>query len=170
MASLDPKRYGKWMTTEYASRKNEEAYDHVYVLHHPDEERPACRPLKTAPAYDRQRALGAQFGQVNAWERPNYYGPLDAPDSFDHDSRSFRRGEWWQYAEIEAKAIRKLRHPGRSRRLRSFLEISETPDEGNEEAYYEGLWGLSPAYQGERLTLVAMSELCRGTEEIRQTG
>ena len=106
MASLDPKRYGKWMTTEYASRKNEEAYDHVYVLHHPDEERPACRPLKTAPAYDRQRALGAQFGQVNAWERPNYYGPLDAPDSFDHDSRSFRRGEWWQYAEVEAKAIR----------------------------------------------------------------
>ena len=106
MASLDPKRYGKWMTAEYASRKNEEAYDHVYVLHHPDEERPACRPLKTAPAYDRQRALGAQFGQVNAWERPNYYGPLDAPDSFDHDSRSFRRGEWWQYAEVEAKAIR----------------------------------------------------------------
>ena len=74
MASLDPKRYGDWMTTEYAARKNEECYDHVYVLHHPDEERPACRPLRTAPAYDRQKALGAQFGQVNGWERPNYYG------------------------------------------------------------------------------------------------
>jgi dimethylglycine dehydrogenase len=37
------------MTTEYAARKNEECYEHVYILHHPDEERPACRPLRTAP-------------------------------------------------------------------------------------------------------------------------
>ncbi len=106
MASLDPKRFGGWMTTEYAARKNEEAYDHVYVLHHPDEERPACRPLRTSPAYDRQKARGAQFGCVNGWERPNYYGPVDAPESFDHDARSFRRGGWWQYAVAEAKAVR----------------------------------------------------------------
>ena len=103
MASLDPKRYGDWMTTEYACRKNEECYEHVYVLHHPDEERPACRPLRTAPCYDRMKAAGAQFGQVNGWERPNYF----APDSFnDEKSRSFRRGGWWQYAVEEAKAIR----------------------------------------------------------------
>ncbi|WP_158972126.1 GcvT family protein [Chachezhania sediminis] len=106
MASLDPKRYGSWMTTEYAARKNEECYSHVFILHHPDEEREACRPLRTAPAYERQKALGAQFGQVNGFERPNYYGPLDAPDSFDHDARSFRRGGWWKYAVEEARAIR----------------------------------------------------------------
>jgi len=106
MASLDPKRFGGWMTTEYASRKNEECYDHVFILHHPDEEREACRPLRTAPAYDRQKELGAQFGQVNGWERPNYYGPKDAPADFDHNSRSFRRGEWWQYAKAEAEAVR----------------------------------------------------------------
>ncbi|MEP6018370.1 MAG: FAD-dependent oxidoreductase [Paracoccaceae bacterium] len=103
MASLDPKRYGSWITTEYAARKNEECYEHVYVLHHPDEEREACRPLRTSPAYDRQKSHGAQFGQVNGWERPNYF----APKGFnDHDSRSFRRGGWWQYAVEEAKAIR----------------------------------------------------------------
>lgn len=107
MASLDPKRYSSnWMTTEFAARKNEECYDHVYILHHPDEERPACRPLRTSPAYDRQKKRGAQFGFVNGWERPNYYGPLDAPENFDHDARSFRRGGWWQYAVEEAKAIR----------------------------------------------------------------
>ncbi|MBT0958057.1 FAD-dependent oxidoreductase [Alphaproteobacteria bacterium KMM 3653] len=106
MASLDPKRYGNWMTTEYAMRKNEECYEHVYILHHPDEERPAARPLKTAPCYDRMKARGAQFGQVNGWERPNYFGPLDAPDNFDHEARSFRRGGWWQYAVEEAKAVR----------------------------------------------------------------
>ncbi len=103
MASLDPKRYGDWMTTEYGARKNEECYEHVYILHHPDEERPACRPLRTAPCYDRMKAAGAQFGCVNGWERPNYF----APQGFsDHDARSFRRGGWWQYAVDEAKAIR----------------------------------------------------------------
>ena len=106
MASLDPKRYGDWMTTEYAARKNEECYEHVYILHHPDEEREACRPLRTGPAYDRQKKLGAQFGCVNGFERPNYYGPLDAPDNFDLESRSFRRGGWWQHTVDEAKAIR----------------------------------------------------------------
>ncbi len=101
MASLDPRRFGPWMTTEYAARKNEEAYSHVYVLHHPDEERPACRPLRTSPAYDRQKAAGAQFGQVNGWERPNYY----APEGFDdHAARSFRRGGWWEHARAEAEA------------------------------------------------------------------
>ena len=107
MASLDPRRFGDWMTTEYACRKNEEAYAHVYVLHHPDEERPAARPLRTAPCYDRQKAAGAQFGQVNGWERPNYYGPKGAPDSFDHDARSFRRGGWWAHAKAEAEAVRR---------------------------------------------------------------
>ncbi len=103
MASLDPKRYGDWMTTEFAARKNEECYEHVYILHHPDEERPACRPLRTSPAYDRQAARGAQFGWVNGWERPNYF----APEGFnDHDARSFRRGGWWEYAVEEAKAVR----------------------------------------------------------------
>ncbi|HSF94767.1 MAG TPA: FAD-dependent oxidoreductase [Thermohalobaculum sp.] len=106
MWSLDPRRYGKWVNKEYAARKNEECYEHVYILHHPDEEREACRPLRTAPCYDRVKAKGAQFGQVNGWERPNYYGPVDAPENFDHDSRSFRRGGWWQYAETEAKAVR----------------------------------------------------------------
>ncbi len=103
MASLDPKRYGDWMTTEYGARKNEECYEHVYILHHPDEEREACRPLRTAPCYDRMKSAGAQFGCVNGWERPNYF----APQGFDdHGARSFKRGGWWQYAVEEAKAIR----------------------------------------------------------------
>ena len=103
MTSLDPKRYGSWITTEYTARKNEECYEHVYVLHHPDEERPACRPLRTFPCYERLKNHGAQFGQVNGWERPNYFATKDFNDL---DSRSFRRGKWWEYTKNEAKAIR----------------------------------------------------------------
>ena len=103
MTSLDPRRYGDWITTEYAVRKNEEAYAHVFVLHHPDEERPAARPLRTAPCYDRMRERGAQFGQIAGWERPTYFG---TPGMDDATARSFRRGSWWRFAEGEARAIR----------------------------------------------------------------
>lgn len=103
MSSLDPRRYGDWVTKQYATLKNEECYEHVYVLHHPDEERPAARPLRTAPCYDRLKNLGAQFGQVNGWERPNYFGPQNLNDE---ETRSFRRGKWWKYAKDEAEAVR----------------------------------------------------------------
>ena len=103
MTSLDPKRYGSWITTEYTAKKNEECYEHVYVLHHPDEERPGCRPLRTFPCYEKLKNCGAQFGQVNGWERPNYFATKDFSDL---NSRSFRRGKWWEYTKNEAKAIR----------------------------------------------------------------
>jgi len=103
MWPLDPRRFGRAINREYAARKNEEAYAHVYILHHPDEERPAARPLRTAPCHDRMKALGAQFGQVNGWERPTYFA---APGFDDHAARSFRRGGWWPCAEAEARAIR----------------------------------------------------------------
>jgi len=103
MWSLDPRRFGRWVNRAYAVAKNEEAYEHVNILHHPDEERAAARPLRTAPCYDRMKAEGAQFGQVNGWERPNYF----AESGFnDHDSRSFRRGGWWEYTKNEAEAVR----------------------------------------------------------------
>jgi dimethylglycine dehydrogenase len=70
MWSLDPRRYGKWVNREYAARKNEECYEHVFILHHPDEEREACRPLRTAPGYGRVQARGAPLGQVNGGGRP----------------------------------------------------------------------------------------------------
>ncbi len=41
---------------------------------------------------------------MNGWERPNYYAPVGFDD---HNSRSFRRGGWWEYAVLEAQAIRK---------------------------------------------------------------
>ena len=103
LSSLDPRRFGDWITKEYSSLKNEEAYEHVFILHHPDEEREACRPLKTSPCYDRMRKKGAQFGCVNGWERPNYF----ASESFnDKISRSFKRGKWWKYSVKEAEAVR----------------------------------------------------------------
>jgi dimethylglycine dehydrogenase len=75
MMGVDPRRFGPYATRGYLKNKNEEAYANVFTTHYPDEEREACRPLKTAPCYERIKALGAVFGSVYGWERPNWFMP-----------------------------------------------------------------------------------------------
>ncbi|MEO1943509.1 MAG: FAD-dependent oxidoreductase [Candidatus Thioglobus sp.] len=75
MMGVDPRRFGPYATRGYLREKNEEAYSNVFTPHYPDEERGAARPLKTAPCYDRMKALGAVFGSVYGWERPNWFMP-----------------------------------------------------------------------------------------------
>lgn len=75
MTGVDPRRFGPYASQGYLRVKNEEAYANVFTPHYPDEERVAGRPLKTAPNYERMKALGAVFGSVYGWERPNWFAP-----------------------------------------------------------------------------------------------
>ena len=75
MMGVDPRRFGPYASRGYLREKNEEAYAKVFTVHYPDEERPAARPLKQSPCYERMKALGAVFGTVFGWERPNWFAP-----------------------------------------------------------------------------------------------
>jgi dimethylglycine dehydrogenase len=75
MMGVDPRRFGPYASRGYLKEKNEEAYAKVFTVHYPDEERPAARPLKQSPCYERMKALGAVFGSVYGWERPNWFAP-----------------------------------------------------------------------------------------------
>ena len=75
MMGVDPRRFGSYASQGYLREKNEEAYAKVFTVHYPDEERPAARPLKQSPCYSRMKALGAVFGTVYGWERPNWFAP-----------------------------------------------------------------------------------------------
>jgi len=93
MLGVEPRRYGDYVTKEYLIKKNEEAYSHVFIVHYPDEERPACRPLRTAPCYERMKDRGAVFGQKFGWERPNFFATDGMPQE---DDWSFRRSRWFE--------------------------------------------------------------------------
>ena len=75
MMGVDPRRFGPYASRGYLKAKNEEAYRNVFTVHYPDEERAEARPLKRAPCYDRMTDLGAVFGHVYGWERPNWFAP-----------------------------------------------------------------------------------------------
>jgi len=100
MLGVDPRRFGDYATKAFLRTKNEEAYRNVFTTHFPDEEREDGRPLRTAPCYDRMKALGAVFGQKFGWERPNWFAPEGVEPK---DDWSFRRSGWWQHAVAEAK-------------------------------------------------------------------
>jgi len=102
MLGVEPRRFGDYATKSYLRVKNEEAYRNVFTIHYPDEEREDGRPLRTAPCYDRLKALGAVFGQKFGWERANWFAPegVEAKDDW-----SFRRSKWFEHAANEARNV-----------------------------------------------------------------
>lgn len=126
MMGVDPRRFGDYAGEGYLIEKNEEAYAKVFTVHYPDEEREAARPLRRTPCYDRMKALGAVFGSVFGWERPNWFAPegyelsdadLDRADvilNHNHpdvagepirEKWSFRRSNYFEHVGRECRHV-----------------------------------------------------------------
>jgi dimethylglycine dehydrogenase len=127
MLGVDPRRFGPYADTWYLVAKNEEAYARVFTVHYPDEERSAARPLRQTPCYARMKDLGAVFGSVYGWERPNWFAPagyglseaeLAKPDVLLNENHppvgpgeklrekwSFRRSNYFQFVGDECRNV-----------------------------------------------------------------
>ncbi len=127
MLGVDPRRFGPYADAGYLVEKNEEAYAKVFTVHYPDEERAAARPLRQTPCYSRMKDLGAVFGSVYGWERPNWFAPhgyglseadLAKPDILLNDNHpasgpgekprekwSFRRSNYFQFVGDECRNV-----------------------------------------------------------------
>ena len=126
MMGVDPRRFGDYAGRGYLIEKNEEAYAKVFTVHYPDEEREAARGLRRAPCYDRMKVMGAVFGTVFGWERPNWFAPqgyalsdaeLDRPDvllNHNHptvageairEKWSFRRSNYFEHVGAECRNV-----------------------------------------------------------------
>jgi dimethylglycine dehydrogenase len=127
MLGVDPRRFGAYAETGYLIEKNEEAYARVFTVHYPDEERVAARPLRQTPCYARMKALGAVFGSIYGWERPNWFAPLDyalseadlakpdvllnenhpavGPGERPREKWSFRRSNYFDFVGAECRNV-----------------------------------------------------------------
>ena len=103
MLAVDPRRFGAYANRNYARLKNEECYEHVFIIHYPMEERLACRPLKQSPCHDRLDKAGAVWGQRYGWERPNWFAlqGIERKDNY-----SFRRSNWFDHVGHEVHTMR----------------------------------------------------------------
>lgn len=88
MNPFDPRRFGPFADRGYRLDRAMESFGNQFAIHYPGEERPAGRPRKKTPIYDRLAAKGAFFGVRFGWERANFFSPDGSPPE---QELSFRR-------------------------------------------------------------------------------
>jgi glycine cleavage system aminomethyltransferase T/glycine/D-amino acid oxidase-like deaminating enzyme len=65
--------YDHHRTAQHIAARTTEGYNKTYGIVHPQEQWASNRPIKLSPAYERQKALGAEFFEAAGWERPFWY-------------------------------------------------------------------------------------------------
>ena len=100
MFAWDMARFGDWADKAFTKARVQDAYAHRFKIHFPGEEREAGRPVRTRPAYQMQKELGAVFGLNYGWEHPAYF------DAETPDSAGFTRQPWWESVGREARMLR----------------------------------------------------------------
>lgn len=71
---MDIRRFGQhYRSRRYTLERSAEFLSTYYDIHFPNEERKSGRGLRLSPAYEKLRALEAEFGEKAGWERPNYF-------------------------------------------------------------------------------------------------
>ncbi|RMD46908.1 MAG: FAD-dependent oxidoreductase, partial [Alphaproteobacteria bacterium] len=99
----DLARFDDWADGAFTRARVRDVYAHRFKIHFPYEERAAGRPVRTRPAYGRQKALGAVFGLSNGWEHPLWYAPAGVEPV---ESYGFRRQPWEAHVRAEGEALR----------------------------------------------------------------
>jgi len=125
MNGVDPRRFSATQSTrDFIKAKNEECYEHVFVIHYDFEERTAARQAKTSQIYDRQKTLNAAFGQRYGWERPNWFAPQGSEPfneySFHTRARLFEL--WEKSAAVREKSLADLTPVTQTRNFRPGVE------------------------------------------------
>jgi dimethylglycine dehydrogenase len=101
MVSIDPRRFGPYANREYARAKAHQDFSFMYILRLPGEERPAGRPARISPLYEKLKEKGGNFAETFGWERPKW---------FSHDGREeekgYRRNNIFELVGDECRAVR----------------------------------------------------------------
>ncbi|MCU0832353.1 MAG: FAD-dependent oxidoreductase [Rhizobiaceae bacterium] len=106
MWSCDPRRFTGFTDHDYCVAKGMEVYGHEYAMHFPRHAWPAGRNKKLSAVHARTKALGAQFGAYNGWERALWYAK-DGDDTSEAATQTWdRAGPWEPRIREECEAVR----------------------------------------------------------------
>ncbi|MCB1385866.1 MAG: FAD-dependent oxidoreductase [Nitratireductor sp.] len=104
MFPWDLARYGlEWTPKSFVEARVVDSYSHRFKIHFPYEERDAGRPVRTRPAFERQKELGAVFGLNYGWEHPLWFAGKGRTGS---ETYGFERQAWFEEVGRECAALR----------------------------------------------------------------
>ena len=75
----------------------------LYAMHWPKRQPETARLTRQSPLHDRLAAVGAIFGDLRGWERPNWYAPKGIESRYEY---SYHRQNWFSYSAEEHRAVR----------------------------------------------------------------
>ena len=100
---MDVARYGDWATLAYTNAKVKENYAHRFSIVFPNEERPAGRPLRTTPIYDRLNDYNAVWGSAYGLEYALWF---QEPGKDPIEELTFRRSNAHERVAEECASVR----------------------------------------------------------------
>jgi glycine cleavage system aminomethyltransferase T/glycine/D-amino acid oxidase-like deaminating enzyme len=86
--------YDHHKTAHHIAARTSEGYNKTYGIVHPNEQWASNRGVRLSPAYERQKALGAEFFEAAGWERPYWYGSNEKLLADYGDRVMPRQAEW----------------------------------------------------------------------------
>ncbi|WP_420395503.1 GcvT family protein [Nioella sp.] len=99
---MDVARFGDYAQNKRFIRETTgQFYTRRFVMTYPNEQLPAGRPLKMAPAHDAMTAAGARWGASYGLELPLYF----APDGFE-ETPTLKRSNAFPIVAEECRAVR----------------------------------------------------------------
>jgi heterotetrameric sarcosine oxidase gamma subunit len=87
---------------KYIAERVTETLGLLYDMHWPYRQPVTARGIRRSAFYVQTEKLGAVFGEVNGWERPNWYARDGIKPAYEY---SYGRQNWFNCAEFEAKAL-----------------------------------------------------------------
>jgi dimethylglycine dehydrogenase len=101
--SMDVARYGKYAENKrYIRETTGQFYSRRFVMSYPNEQLPAGRPMKMAPAHDAMTQAGCRWGISSDLEVPLYFAPSD---EFE-EKLTLKRSNAHEIVAEECKSIR----------------------------------------------------------------
>ncbi len=92
---LDVRRFGPhYVSQKFILNRTIESNSRYYDIHLPGEERQSERNFRLGPAYQREKELGASFGEKFGWERPNWYAPYEKEARHGYRPRGWAGIHW----------------------------------------------------------------------------
>ena len=101
--AMDVARFGDYAGPAYARAMARQTYATRFQAPFPNEERPAGRPLRRTPIYDRLQARGAVFGAAFGLEQALWYAPAGVEPV---ETPTFRRSNAHGPVGEECRAVR----------------------------------------------------------------
>lgn len=103
VADVDIRRVHPFQSNKkYLHDRTTESLGLLYEMHWPYFQPTTARGVRKSPFHDRLAARNACFGEVNGWERANFFAPTEAEAKYEY---SFHRQNWFPYAQAEADAV-----------------------------------------------------------------